>query len=160
MLREYLGDMKNKRACVFSSGDNFAAFALSAMEARVTSTDISEKRLDIARKRAKEIGQDIRFIQCDSSDLAPVEDGGFDLVCTTPGTYVINLVSPNSSAYDPYLRLLQNGAEIEHDDDGGGYPNSRITRMLAPGTYQVRVTSFRRGQIAAPAPFSLTVTNG
>lgn len=84
----------------------------------------------------------------------------YTLNIASPGNYTISLISANSSAYDPYLRLMQNGAEIEHDDDGGGYPNSRISRMLAPGTYTVRVTSFRRGQIQAPAPFTLTVVGG
>ena len=77
-----------------------------------------------------------------------------------PGNYTITLISPNSSAYDPYLRLMQNGVELEHDDDGAGYPNSRISRQLMPGSYMIRVTSFRRGQIAAPAPFTLTATAG
>ena len=77
-----------------------------------------------------------------------------------PGVYTITLISPDSSAYDPYVRLMQNGMELEHDDDGAGYPNSRIMRQLMPGTYVVRVTSFRRGQIPAPAPFTLTVTGG
>ena len=84
----------------------------------------------------------------------------YTFTVAAPGNYAITLISPNSTAYDPYLRLMQNGAELEHNDDGAGYPNSRITRMLTPGTYVIRVTSFRRGQIAAPAPFTLTVTNG
>lgn len=78
----------------------------------------------------------------------------------TPGTYTINLVSPNPTAYDPFLILLNNGNELARDDDSGGYPNSRISQMLAAGTYTIRVTSFRRQQVSQPAAFSLTVTGG
>jgi len=84
----------------------------------------------------------------------------YTFAVSSPGMYTITLISPNSSAYDPYLLLMQNGVELERDDDGAGYPNSRISRQLMPGAYVVRVTSFRRGQIAAPAPFTLTATGG
>jgi hypothetical protein len=79
------------------------------------------------------------------------------LTVTAPGTYQIDLVSANTTAYDPLLRLMQGPTEVARDDDGGGYPNSRIQRALQPGTYTVRVTSFREN-IPAPAPFTLTVT--
>ncbi len=79
------------------------------------------------------------------------------LTITTAGTYQIDLVSPDSSAYDPYLYLLLYGAEVASDDDGGGYPNARISQMLQPGTYTVRVSSFRTS-IPAPAAFTLTAT--
>jgi hypothetical protein len=84
----------------------------------------------------------------------------YSLTLAAPATYTITLMSPSSAAYDPYLRLMQNGVELEHDDDGAGYPNSRISRFLAPGTYTVRVTSFRRGQVAAPAAFTLMAIQG
>lgn len=76
-----------------------------------------------------------------------------------PGSYTIDLVSSSSSAYDPYLVLLQNGMQVEANDDGGGYPNSRISRFLAPGSYIVRVSSFRRGPVG-PASYTLTVSGG
>lgn len=78
------------------------------------------------------------------------------LTVAVPGTYQIDLMSPSSSAYDPYLYLLQGGVQIATNDDGGGYPNSRITRYLAPGVYQVRVSSFRSGPIG-PVGFTLQV---
>jgi len=79
------------------------------------------------------------------------------LVVPSAGTYQIDLVSASSSAYDPYLYLMHDGAEIDRNDDGGGYPNSRISRALQPGTYAVRVSSFR-SSIPAPASFTLTVS--
>lgn len=80
----------------------------------------------------------------------------YSLTIAAPGNYQIDLVSPDPSAYDPYLYLMMGGAEMQHDDDGGGYPNSRITAQLVPGTYVVRVSSFRTN-IPAPAAFTLTV---
>jgi len=95
----------------------------------------------------------------------PVEPGtgrpymDFALTVAMPGQYQIDLISSNASAYDPYLRLMMvNGTEIASDDDGGGYPNSRVFRQLAPGIYRVRVSSFRRNQVPRPARFTLRVT--
>jgi hypothetical protein len=84
----------------------------------------------------------------------------YTLNVAAPGQYTITLSSPNAMAYDPYLHLLQNGAVLQSNDDGGGYPNAQIATQLLPGTYTVRVSSFTRSQIAAPAPFTLTVTGG
>lgn len=78
---------------------------------------------------------------------------------SVPDTYTIDLSSASSSAYDPYLMLIQGGMEIDRNDDGGGYPNSRISRFLAPGTYIVRVSSFRRGPLPAPAAFTIQVAS-
>lgn len=82
------------------------------------------------------------------------------LTVTVPGSYQVDLVSPNSSAYDPYLYLYQNGRQIASNDDGGGYPNARINRQLAPGTYIVRVSSFRSGMPRSAGHYTLTVQGG
>lgn len=82
----------------------------------------------------------------------------YQFVVSVPGTYQIDLVSTNTSYYDPYLVLIQNGATIASNDDGGGALNSRISQFLAPGSYTVRVTRFGRGPIQIPVAFSLSVT--
>jgi len=59
------------------------------------------------------------------------------------GTYVIDMVSPNPKALDPFLRLLDAaGKTLASDDDSGGGLNARIV-FLAPalGTYQVMAGS-------------------
>jgi hypothetical protein len=44
----------------------------------------------------------------------------------------------NSSDFDAYLVLLDaQGNLVDHDDDSGGGTNSRIQRLVAPGTYYV-----------------------
>ena len=46
-----LGEVAGKRACVLGSGDNLAVFALAGMGAEVTSVDISDVQIDVARGR-------------------------------------------------------------------------------------------------------------
>jgi len=96
--------------------------------------------------------------QIDPSSGRPYAD--YALNINAPGSYTIDLISSSSSAYDPYLVLYQNGMQLESNDDGGGYPNSQITRFLAPGTYVVRVSSFRRGPVSVPTAFTLSVSGG
>ena len=88
MIKEFVGGLNGKRVCVIGSGDNYAAFALAGLGATVTSTDISEPQLDVARQRARELGLDIRFVRCDAVDLASASVGEFDLVCSTNGFFV------------------------------------------------------------------------
>jgi hypothetical protein len=50
------------------------------------------------------------------------------------------------SHMDMYLHLLHDGAEITHDDDGGGNLDSLIeTTLPASGAYVLRVTTFGSG---------------
>jgi len=73
------------------------------------------------------------------------------------GTYVIDMISPNPKALDPFLRLLDGlGKTLAFDDDGGGGLNARIL-FLAPatGTYQIVATSFGG---TGMGPFTLTIT--
>src|SRR5512146_1419548 len=56
MVRQYVVDLQEKRACVIGSGDNYLAFALAGLGAIVTSTDISAQQLEIARQRSIELG--------------------------------------------------------------------------------------------------------
>ena len=70
------------------SGDNYAAFALAGMGARVTSTDISAQQLAVARKRAEQLGLDIAFVQADATILEGIGEGEFDLVCSSNGFFV------------------------------------------------------------------------
>lgn len=83
----------------------------------------------------------------------------YSFTVAAPGFFTINLVS-TTSTYDPYLVLLRDGTELARDDDSGGYPNARINQSLTPGSYTVRVTSFRSSQIDVAAPFTLSVSGG
>lgn len=75
---------------------------------------------------------------------------------TLSGRYQFDLISSNTTAYDPYIRILRGTTEIAHNDDGAGALNSRITTDLRPGLYTIRVTKFGTGQIQEPTEFTLT----
>ena len=64
-----MGDVSGKTACVFASGDNRAVFSLVGMGATVTSVDISENQLEVARERAAQIEIDVRFIRSDVTSV-------------------------------------------------------------------------------------------
>ena len=96
-----------KKVAVLGSGDNLAAFALAGMGAEVTSVDISENQLDIARTRAKVLSLTMTFVQADVIDLAQFDDSCFDLVYTGGhvGVWVANL----SKYYTEAGRILRTG---------------------------------------------------
>lgn len=81
-IARHLGSLKGKNAIVLGSGDNFAAFALAGMGATVTSVDISERQLETAAERAKDLGLEITFHQGDISDLPTLPDGGYHFACS------------------------------------------------------------------------------
>ena len=83
----------------------------------------------------------------------------YTLQVSLPGLYRIDCVSSNPSTFDPYLRLLQGGAQIAADNNSGGNTNARIQTILLPGRYTVRVTSARPGAIPIPTPFTLRATS-
>jgi hypothetical protein len=71
---------------------------------------------------------------------------------TAGKTYQIDMISV---AVDSYLRLEDNnGVQLAFDDDGGGFPNARIT-FVCPRTdaYRIICTTFNGGQ----GPFTMTV---
>ena len=82
------GELADRDVCIIGSGDNYAAFALAGLGARVTSTDISEEQLTVAARRAASLGLEIDFVRADAADLHGLPDRGFDLVCSTNGFFV------------------------------------------------------------------------
>jgi serine/threonine protein kinase len=69
--------------------------------------------------------------------------------------YVIDMISPDPKALDPYLVLkTADGRYLAEDDDSGGNLNARIVyRALSDGVYRIHATSFNAGSGA----FTLTV---
>ncbi len=69
-------------------------------------------------------------------------------------TCVIDLVSPDHKALDPYLVLFDAAGKQLAEDDGGGGLSARIVFRAEKGdTYRIRSTSFNAGRGA----FTLTV---
>jgi SAM-dependent methyltransferase len=107
---ETMGDMSGKSACVLASGDNRAVFALVGMGATVTSVDISENQLQIARERAAQIDLDVRFIRSDATSIAELKDGEFDLVFM--GSGAICWFSDLGAVCSEAARLLKDGGQL------------------------------------------------
>lgn len=130
----HLQQISGKKAAVLGSGDNLAVFALAGMGARVTSVDLSQEQLEVARERARELALDIEFLQADVTDLSALEDTGFDLVYTGGhvAVWVADLLQYYREAgrilkkgglfivneYHPFRRVWKNGVdrlEVEYD---------------------------------------------
>jgi SAM-dependent methyltransferase len=87
-VRRFHPNLRGRRACVIGSGDNYAAFALAGLGARVTSVDISQRQLEIAADRTRTLGFDLQFVRTDASDLSALGQGEYDLVVSTNGFFV------------------------------------------------------------------------
>ena len=107
LIRNAAGDLAGRNVCVVGSGDNYVAFALSGMQANVTSIDISEKQLQVASERAKQLELSINFVQADAADLNGVGDKQFDLVCSSNGFFV--WIADLRSVFNEIYRVLRPG---------------------------------------------------
>ena len=90
-----------------ASGDNYVAFALVGLGAKVTSIDISEQQLDVARERAAELRLEMNFHRADAADLAGVADAFSDLVVSSNGFFV--WISEPRAVFDAVFRILRLG---------------------------------------------------
>lgn len=106
-IREFASPLTGCKACILGSGDNYAAFALAGAGADVTSTDIAEAQLDVARRRADALNLKIRFLQADAADLSALEENAFDLVCSTNGLFV--WIAEPLSVFREVARILRPG---------------------------------------------------
>jgi 2-polyprenyl-3-methyl-5-hydroxy-6-metoxy-1,4-benzoquinol methylase len=79
---KWLSDIAGKSVAVLGSGDNQVVFALSGLGAKVTSVDISEEQLNVARDRAAALGLQVDFLRADVVDLSRVRDETYDVVYT------------------------------------------------------------------------------
>ncbi len=137
--RKYFKDIADKKVAVLGSGDNMAVLALAGMDARVTSVDISEKQLDIARERAEALGLDIAFLQADVTGLSALPDAAFDLVYT--GGHVAVWVSNLQQYYSEAVRILRPGGLFLVNEY---HPFRRIWKK-GIGKLEVEVSYYNRG---------------
>lgn len=109
LIQSYLPDLRGKRVCVPSSGDNLAVFAFALSGAAVTSCDISENQLAHARQVAvrEGLGDAIEFVCADTMKLEGIPDGGYDLVYTSNGVHV--WLNDLPSMYANVNRILKKG---------------------------------------------------
>lgn len=113
-INQAFPDLRDRRVCVVGSGDNYAAFALAAAGAHVTSVDISEQQLAIARERAQILALNIEFVRADATELSALHQGSFDLVVSTNGLFVwISDLAQLFAAVHGILR--QHGSYVFYD---------------------------------------------
>ncbi len=110
----FLTDVQGKDVCVLGSGDNEVVFALAGMGGKVTSVDISERRLEIAEERARALGLEVTFLRADVTDLSSVGDSTFDLVYT--GGHMSVWVSDVRKYYAEAVRVLRPGGILVVND--------------------------------------------
>ncbi|MDO4317842.1 MAG: class I SAM-dependent methyltransferase [Lachnospiraceae bacterium] len=108
-LRRFVPELRGKRVCVPSSGDNLAVYAFALLGAVVTSCDISEKQLEAARRTAERIGlgETVRFVCADTMRLEGLEDEAYDLVYTSNGVHV--WLNDLPAMYRSVYRILKPG---------------------------------------------------
>lgn len=102
---KWLHNVAGKSVAVLGSGDNQVVFALAGLGANVTSVDISEQQIEIARSRAATLGLRVDFLRADVVDLSSLGDATFDLVYT--GGYVAAWVCDLQRYYGEAARILK-----------------------------------------------------
>lgn len=107
---KWLDNVAGKRVAVLGSGDNQVVFALAGLGAEVTSVDISEAQLAVARERAVSLGLDIAFVRADVVDLSAFADATFDVVFT--GGHVAVWVADLGRYYREAGRILKPGGRL------------------------------------------------
>ena len=103
----FFKQIEGKEVCVLGSGANEVAFSWVGLGGRVTSVDLSERRLDIAANRARRLEHQLSFLQADVTDLSVLADNSFDLVYT--GGYMSVWVSDIHMCYAEAVRILKAG---------------------------------------------------
>jgi SAM-dependent methyltransferase len=136
---KWLRDVGGKSIAVLGSGDNQVVFALSGMGAKVTSIDISEPQLDVARDRAGALGLNVNFVAADVVDLSCLGDGTFDLVYT--GGHVAVWVSDLQRYYEEAARILKPDGMLIVSEY---HPFRRVWKR-SPTTLEIGFNYFDRG---------------
>lgn len=108
--RDALGDMSGEKACVFASGDNAVVFTLAGLGATVTSVDISEGQLQVAKERAKQLNLEVRFIRSDVTNIPELQSDQFDLVFM--GSGAIHWFSDLNAVCQEAARVLVSGGKL------------------------------------------------
>src|SRR5512145_115312 len=114
LLQDFIGDVRGKALCVLGCGDGLAAFALAALGAAVTATDISGRQLEVAAARASDLRLAINFQRVDAADLASLGEAQFDLACSTNGFFVW-VAQPQQVFSAVYATLKPGGCYIGYD---------------------------------------------
>lgn len=105
VIKNAMPELKGKKVCVPSSGDNHAVFAFHLLGAKVTSCDISPRQLEHAETIAKKHGWDIEFIIDNTMTLERLGSEEYDFVFTSNGVHV--WIDDLPSMYESIHRVLK-----------------------------------------------------
>lgn len=141
LIKKYLPDLKGKKICVPSSGDNHAVFAFALLGAEVTSCDIAENQLANAERIAKQHGWDIEFICSDTMKLDNIKSEAYDFVYTSNGVHV--WIDDLFNMYRSIHRVMK---------PGGVYILYEIHPFLRP----FDGNSFEKRQLSVVKPYDMT----
>jgi len=136
---KWLNNVAGRNIAVLGSGDNQVVFALSGLQAKVTSVDISERQLDVAPQRAIKLGLEVHFLRADVLDLSSLQGATFDMVYT--GGHVAVWVSDLRRYYAEAARILKpNGLLIISEY----HPFRRVWKR-SPSVLEIGFNYFDRG---------------
>ena len=109
MIQKFIPDLKDKKICVPSSGDNHAVYAFVMLGAKVTSCDISENQIAHAERIANKYGWDksIEFVVDDTMMLESIKNDEYDFVYTSNGVHV--WINDLDAMYQNIYRILKPG---------------------------------------------------
>jgi ubiquinone/menaquinone biosynthesis C-methylase UbiE len=107
LIKKYIGDLRGKKVCVPSSGDNAAVFGFHLLGANVTSCDFAEKQIKHAKSFADKQNWDIEFVIQDSMTLDKIKSNEYDLVYTSNGVHV--WIDDMTGMYKNFFRVLKHG---------------------------------------------------
>ena len=124
-INSALQEIKGKKICVPSSGNNHAAFAFAVLGAKVTSCDICEKQLKYAEQIAKDNHLDMEFLVQDTMQLKDIQSDHYDMVYTSEGVHV--WIHDLNSMYQNIARVLKKG---------GTYINFEIHPFTRPFAFE------------------------
>jgi SAM-dependent methyltransferase len=136
---KWLRNVSGKHIAVLGSGDNQVVFALAGLGADVTSVDISEQQIEVARRRAEILGLPVTFVRTDVVDLSGLEDAAFDIVYT--GGHVAVWVSDLKRYYGEAARILKPGGLLIISEY---HPFRRVWRRSA-ASLEIAFNYFDRG---------------
>lgn len=138
IIKKALPDLRGKRICVPSSGDNHAVFAFHLMGATVTSCDISESQLENSSLIARKHGWDIEFVCEDTMKLSGLKSDAYDFVYTSNGVHVW-ICDLNSMYRNIHRVLIPNGSYIMFDIHPFLRPfgTSAVEKMIVVKPYDV-----------------------
>jgi SAM-dependent methyltransferase len=132
LVKKYIGNLKDKKVLVPSSGDNIGVFGFSLLGAKVTSCDISENQLKNARIIADKYNlKNIEFTCQDSMRLDKIKDMEYDLVYTSNGVHV--WINDLSSMYRNFYRVLKTGGYCIF------FETHPMSRPFDDSTYEIKV---------------------